>query len=128
MKQLTPEFFLRTSFDKNIKPLGGGLDFDEGMQENGFDWVFEAMQAYAEHCEESSWVTDGSLPPVDGSSYFSSVEVLIEHVNGKISQAYCNTGPADSEMYGLWFLKYCQVWVKNEKIKSWRPLPTPPKK
>ena len=120
MKQLTPEFFLRTSFDKNIKLLGGGLDFDEGMQENGFDWVFEAMQAYAEHCEESAWVTDGSLPPVDQDSPLTSIWVFTINVDGEIRSNFYHFG--QSVLFrGHWHFD-------KDSVCAWRSLPTPPKK
>lgn len=76
--------------------------------------IQEMMQAYAEHLEETAWVTDGSLPPFAQDSKTVSDDVLTVQQSGNI---FIN-----------WYDFTSDSWAKYGKsVIAWRPLPTPPK-
>lgn len=115
MKRLTPEDFL--------KRFAMPDDTDFHSEINDALWtnnVLKYMQAYAEHCEESAWVTDGSLPPVDQDSPLTSIWVFTINVDGEIRSNFYHFG--QSVLFrGHWHFD-------KDSVCAWRSLPTPPKK
>lgn len=113
MKRLTPEEF----FNHPSCPVAWLPD--------EYQHLFELMQAYAEHCEESAWVADGSLPPVDG---------IARH--GTQKSANVNILDTDSLVFEAYFDHYRMSWFAFgnaglfgfTNVVAWRPLPSPPQK
>ncbi len=114
MERLTAEEFLK-------KWYPAGLPISTQQWEGDMP---EIMQAYAEHCEESAWVADGSLPPVDG---------IARH--GTQKSANVNILDTDSLVFEAYFDHYRMSWFAFgnaglfgfTNVVAWRPLPSPPR-
>lgn len=110
MKRMTPrEFYDHSINSDNIENVPG---------------VFDLMQAYADHCEETAWtkVEDG-LPLPDES---------VKHATSK--SADYNILDADGLVFESYYDHYRRAWFSFgnvglfivSNVVAWRPLPKPP--
>ncbi len=105
MKRLTPSEFYEQSTGFDLSPIQGQSDMDE---------IFAFALAYAEHLEQTAWVSDGSLPPVG-----VRVNVLLE--NGNVSSDVAAYYPINGANTGKQ-----TYWVTFTTVVAWRPFPTSP--
>lgn len=115
MKRLTPQEFLLSKIRPDCiwEEIGN-------LTNCPIETVAEIMQQYAEHLEETAWVTDGSLPPkCSDDCYISQNVVIFEETGRKYIGDY-------NHKDGLW-REYNSDEVIFHRVKMWRPLPTPPK-
>lgn len=106
MKGLTPqEFYLKEEYFFNDC---GEIDYDE---------IYRCMQAYADRCEESAWVSVHERLPERWAGYPVTRNCLL----------------FDGEEYLIGFYSYAHSqWETDdyapiEGVAHWRPLPKPPK-
>lgn len=88
--------------------------------------IQELMQSYADHLEETAWVTDGSLPPKEDEESSIVVELLVV-IEPKIldDKKRIRTGYYDFEEK-RWYMTFADESISFE-VFSWRHLPNPPK-
>ena len=108
MKKLAPlDFFI-----SNQSPGDGGLPETQ-------DELFKIMQAYAEHCEESAWVSvDERLPEFETDNCTFDVLVLAD---GLHVTAYFD------KRFNKWVDCRTSDHLGRYDVTHWRPLPSSPK-
>ena len=122
MKRLTPEEFLNEFSQKDDKDVHGNLR--DGLWTNN---VLKYMQAYADHCEESAWVSvDERLPE------FGQKVLVFRDGRHRDFPVFSDSVP--SVFDGGRFMVYKDVCVGDRVLASyyggithWRPFPNPPR-
>lgn len=107
MKRLTPQEFLNKWYPAGL-PVAN-FQWEEDMP--------EIMERYAEHLEETAWVKDGSLPPVDPEDREFSQTVLADYETGQVV-VYVNLRG------NSWYNAKSHDSIAPPM--AWRPLPNQP--
>lgn len=117
MKRLTPQEFLEKWKDENAISFCYAITCGQ---------IAEIAKLYAEHLEETAWVSDESLPPKEDEEGSIVVELLV-----LIEPKFCDdkkrvrTGYYDFEEK-RWCMTFADESISFE-VFAWRHLPNPPK-